>query len=80
MRDISEAIVAGSLQAIIEHLETEHLETAAEIEKRRVDAGEGNRAERRRVAALERKKAKRLVGSNPSVKPGREAGSASTVC
>lgn len=76
MRDISEAIVAGSLKAIIEHLETEHLETAAEIEKRRVDAGEGNRAERRRVAALERKKAKRLVGSNTGNKPRGEATSA----
>ena len=70
MRDISEAIVAGSLQAI-----SEHRETAAEIEKRRVDAGEGNRAERRRVAALERKKAKRLVGSNTGINRSREAAS-----
>lgn len=64
MRDISEAIVAGSLQAI-----SEHRETLAEIEKRRVDAGEGNRAERRRVAALERKKTKRLVRPNDQVQP-----------
>lgn len=58
MQMISEAIVAGSLEAI--RLQRESVE---EAEKRRVEAGTANRAERRRVAALERKK-KRQVGAN----------------
>lgn len=40
MQDISEAIVAGSQQAVAEHRETQD-----EAERRRVKAGEGNRAE-----------------------------------
>lgn len=60
MQLISEAIVAGSLES----LKDDRRKLIEDRENRTLEAGAGNRAERRRIAAIERKKAKRAVGAN----------------
>lgn len=66
MRDISEAIVAGTLQALCE-------KDRADERRYTVVEHAGNRAERRRAAAIERRKKKRPVGSNAKLRGWRNA-------